>query len=232
MNLIVGKQPLEASRSEHLEIISSKTGLKSQDILIIIDMFTFFIRKRLLENGCVNVCGLGKFYVSPFNYELYGHKYHTIEFNPADDFRERVKGTRTSLITYCTPFVEQLKVISTIFGIKIKDTRFIFRYYLTTIATVLRKYKEYRIHRIGTLRLVSKPELALSGVTKQWNCKSVPHVIEFVLADPFFRELNKQNNQFNVYERTKQMFYLVSLSRDINRKEYRRDHDYSKDKGC
>jgi nucleoid DNA-binding protein len=231
MNLIVGKQPLEASRAEQLDLISAKTGLKTQDLMLVIDIFSFFIRKRLLENGCVCVFGIGKFYVIPFNYELYGHKYHTVGFNASDDFRERVKGTKSSMIEYCVPFVEQLKIISKMFGIKIKDVRFLFCYYLTTISTVLRKYKEYRLHRIGTFRLVQKPELALSGVSKRWNCKIIPNTIEFTLADPFFRELNKQSKQYSVYERPKQMLYLVGMSRDIHRKELEKEHDYSKDKG-
>ncbi|MDD5650312.1 MAG: hypothetical protein PHF86_07850 [Candidatus Nanoarchaeia archaeon] len=231
MNLIVGKQPLEASKAEHLEIMSAKTGLKTQDITLVIDLFSFFIRKRLLEQGCVCVFGLGKFYVVPYSYNLYGHRYHIVDFNPADDFRERIKNTKKTIIEYCVPFVEQLKLISIMLGIKVKDTRFLFCYYLTTIANVLRKYRIYRIHRIGTLKLVQKPSLALSGVTKQWNYKIIPDTIEFVLSDPLFRELNKQSNQYNVYERSKQMLYLTGLSRDILRKEFKKDYDYSKDKG-
>lgn len=218
MNLIVGKQPLEAGRSEMIDIISTKTGLKSKDVILIVDAFSLIIRKMVIEQGAVAVSGIGKFFVKPLNYTLYDRKYHTVEFKAFDDLRERVKGTRKDLIVHCFPFVERLKVISKMFGLKLIDVKYLFRLYLTSIAIILKKYKEYRIPRIGTIRL--KPLNCKSGITKKWNYNKPVYSIIFKMSDPFFRELNKQINQYNTYERLRQMLYLVGESRDIIRKGY------------
>lgn len=231
MNLIVGKSSLEAGKAEILDMISSKTGLKNQDILLIFDAFSFFIRKKILEEGCAFVSGLGKFYVVPKRITLYGKKYDTIKFYPSDDFRERIKGTNKKLITFCAPFVEQLKVVSRMFGLKQSDTKFLFRYYFTIISIILRKYKVFRLYRIGTFKLEEKPFLGKSGITKQWDYDKNISCVEFKASDSFFREINKHTNVYNMCERLQQMLYLIGENRTINRKVYDLNHDYKKDKG-
>jgi nucleoid DNA-binding protein len=231
MNFIVGKQPLDAGRSEMIDLISGKTGLKSQDVVLMMDAFSFFIRKKTIEQGCACVTGIGKFYVKPHDYSLYGRKYHTIDFFPSDDFKERVKGTRHDMIVYTAPFIEQLKVFSKMFGLKHVDAKYLFRLYLSSISSILRKYNEFRIPRLGTFKLKFEPRFLNLGIAKKWNYDKTIILIDFKLADPFFREVNKQVSQYNVYERLKQMLYLVGQSRDISRKEYNKDHDYKKDKG-
>ena len=221
MNLIVGKQPLDAGRSEMIDLITEKTGLKSQDVVLIIDSFSFFIRKLIIEQGSVCVRSLGTFYIKPFSYELYGCKYHTIRFDPGDKLKLRVKQQKiTKLIKHCVPFREQLKIVSKMFGLKYEDVKFIFRLYITLIASMLSKYKEYRIPRIGVLKIVNTPH---SYISKKWNYDKPIHRINFKLSDPFFREINKKTNQYSVYARLMQMLYLVGESRDIIRKEYVKD---------
>jgi nucleoid DNA-binding protein len=231
MNLIVGKSPLEAGKAEIIDMISSKTGLKSQDILLIFDAFSFFIRKKILEDGCAFVSGVGKFYVVPKSINLCNKRYNTVKFYPSDDFRERIKGTNKKLITFCAPFVEQLKIVSKMFGLKQSDTKFIFKYYFTIISIILKKYKTFRLYRIGTFKLEEKPFLGKSGITKQWDYNEEISCVEFKISDSFFRETNKQTSVYNMNERLQQMLYLVGVGRNINRKEYNINHDYKKDKG-
>lgn len=229
MNLIVGKQPLDAGKAEMLDIISYKTGLKSTDITLLIDAFSFFIRKRTIEYGSTNIMGVGKFYVKPYSYSLYGRKYHLIDFYPVDDLRERVRGVLTTPVKFCAPLFEQLKVVSKMFGLKNTDTRMLYKLWLTTISEIIRKYKEYRIPRIGIIKV--QETKAQTGIVKKLNYDKPMFIFDFVLADPFFRELNKQTKQYAVYERLQQMLYLVGESREVSRKEYDKNHDYKKDKG-
>lgn len=229
MNLIIGKKPSDAARSETVDLICSKTGLKNQEVVLLIDLFSFFIRREIIEQGFSYVYSLGKFYVKPFSHRLYGTKYHLIDFVAADDLKERIKGTNKTDITRCSLTKDDLEIVKKFFGLNSLDTKYLFRLFVLCISIFLKKYRVYRIPRLGSLNLVQNPELAKSGVSKRWNTSHINiDTVKFTTSDPFFRELNKKINQFYMYDRLRQMFVVSNVSRDISRTTYKVDYDYKK----
>jgi len=228
MNFIVGKQPLDASKAELLDLMSSRTGISSLNLNLIIDAFSFFIRKRLLEEGFAYVHDLGKFFVRPYVYKLYHRRYHVIDFVSVDNFKERLKGTRKGRVIYCKLFRPQLKIVAKMFGLKQKDAVYLYCLYLFYIPIMLKKYKEFRINRIGCLKLIKASHPNTGAITK-WNCKNISdYNVTFVMCGTIFRELNKKTNQFFVDARLKQMLYVSGVSREITRKEFKEGDDYKK----
>jgi nucleoid DNA-binding protein len=229
MNLIVGKRPLDAGKSETIDLICSKTGLKNNDIVLLLDIFSFFIRKNVVETGSAYITDLGRFFVKPNSCKLYSCTYHKVDFIACDDFKERIKGTKNSPVKQCSMSKSELKIVSDLFGIKAIDIKYLHKLFIFCISIFLKKYKTYRISRLGILTLVEKVTLRESPITKQWNAKNVNiNLIKFKMSDPFFRELNRKTPQYFVYSRLNHMFVLSGINRNIIRKEYRQDYDYKK----
>jgi hypothetical protein len=231
MNLIFGKEPLDASKSETIDLICCKTGLKSNYVVLLLDAFSFFLRKRVIETGGYYIRGLGVFYVKPNSSRLYGHKHHKVIFTPCDDFKERIKGTKDSPIKHCSLLQTEIKAISCMFGLKILDVKYLHKLFIYCIIIYSKKYRIYRIPRVGNLKLSEFEFYKHSTIAKQWNTKNINITrVNFLMSDYFFRELNKKTSQYFMYDRLSQMLTLSDMSRNITRKEYTENYDYKEAK--
>jgi len=226
MNLIVGKQPLEASKSEMIDLLSCRSGLKSEIICLLIDAFSLFLRKLIVQQGYVTIRGVGRFYVKPNKVVLAKRRYYTVGFFPFDRIKERVKG-RSDLIGHVI-YRKQLKTISKMFGISFENVVFLYKLYLSSIAFMLKKYGVFRFHKIGTFKLDYVDSFANKYITKKQGYTKPIFLIRFECGGCLFKEINKNTKKYIVIHRLLKMLYLIGESVDIEQREYDEKINYKK----
>lgn len=226
MNLIVGKQPLEAGKADMIDLLSSKTGLSNEIVCLLIDAFSFFLRKMIVEQGYVTISGIGRFYVKSKKIVLMKRKYYNVGFCPFDKMKERVKG-RNNLIVQII-YRKQLKLISKMFGINFENVNFLYRFYISSIPFMLKKYGVFRFHKIGIFKLEYKNSFSNKYITKKQGYTKPIFLIRFECGGCLFKEINRTTKKYIVLNRLLKMLYLMGESIDIVQKEYDEKINYKK----
>ncbi|MDD5649686.1 MAG: hypothetical protein PHF86_04600 [Candidatus Nanoarchaeia archaeon] len=228
MILTFGKKPSNASFSDTLDLMYVKTGIKPNDLLLLIDAFSFFIRKVLIETGHIYIYGLGRFFIRHHALRIYKKKYDIVHFVSCDDFKERIKRTRNDVIKFCNFTDKEFKVISDLFGYEIDDVKYLSKLFFYCVPIYLLKYKIFKIPRFGSFVLeeVAYEKMCIS---KKYGGKNINRYrIRFYMIDGFFRELNKKTNCYYMYDRLIKMFVIAGVSRKITRKKLDVNYDYKK----
>lgn len=207
MSLINGRDVSIIANNEILDFMSNKTGLSKENLNLIIETFTFFLKKELMEIGRIYVCNLGEFLIKPYSIQekilKNLRRRHSIKFISSKYFRIIMEGEKDIPLEKFAAKKDFLKELNTLFGIKFKDAKFLFGLYFFCVVTYLRKYGECRISKFGKLIFKVDP--------KDPESKK----IFFIPGQTTLKELNKNHKNFYLSPRLKRMFYLCGISRQV-----------------
>jgi nucleoid DNA-binding protein len=221
MNEINGKKAFAISREETLSLMTEKTGLSPQMVRLVIEAFTFVIRKTLLENGKIIIYKLGTFFLKIHRRKDRIRRY-AILFKTCDDFKDMMAGTEKP--RYVKKQQHSLKPlfrqIAQMLGIKLCDIRHLFSLYTYCIIANLLKYNEYKIDTVGFFMIVDdNTKYRNTGISMRHE-----HIRSKYLTFRTYRTLTIESNRWRkslcLSKRLKTMFYFAKIDRTIKPKPF------------
>jgi len=226
MNLINGKNVLVVGINETINDMMSKTNLSKKVVSLLIESFILFLKKDLFENGKVSISGLGEFTlrsgVKRIGHYLYGfrrYKVIRVKFKPFRLLRDKIKGIKkfqqTNYKCRLSKEYEYFELISKLFGLSIKDAKYLFFMFFNCVGVYLKNLGAFRIPKFGNLYLTSKQSDKML-VSKQWG-KDVVTIYTIRFKVNCVKELNCSVSQYYISSRLRRMLYLAGVSKEIIR---------------
>lgn len=222
MKIKPGEIALAIGFKETVNFIKEKTGLNEQMIHLVLEIFSFVIKKTLFEHGKLHFFTLGTFFVKFFKHKNRVKNKYNICFCSSDDFKEMIKLERSPFFCLKQAFVLRTKFrqVSDMLGIKKSDIRYLFALYSYCIIVNLLKYNEYKMHKFGYLRIIDRETLKKTGISKNYQGNVNTKIVSFKLTSTSFDEVNRFKSSIEVSERLKRMLYFAKIDRTIKKIPY------------
>jgi nucleoid DNA-binding protein len=227
-----GKTVLAIAQDEAVLFMHEKTGLGNRFLRLIIEIFIIIIKRILIEQGELYILGFGKFRLKIYRYKERIDSYNVF-FSACDDFKEIMKGQRKIKMIPKQAFILKKKFIEVarMLGVSYEDVKYLFSLYIYCIIVYLLKYNEYKLPKFGWFKIIDKPYLKLSGLSKKFNSEVNTRQVVFKLTPLGVREINRWKRSISACKRLKRMFYFSKIDRTIkSRPRLIKDNDVPKAK--
>lgn len=135
-----------------LKLFKEKTTLNYSQTILILDFFSFLIRKTVIETGEINIYNFGKFYLKKFKSGLIKPRFRSSLF-----FRHKINGTFKREQKQRNRFDQKthsmLVPITTYLNINPRNTLFLFTLYINGIINELKENRVIKLRGIGAFEL-------------------------------------------------------------------------------